>query len=248
MIRSLALRLPARHTIPAHAHPWGQVVYATEGVMTVTTQAGAWVVPSHRAAWVPGGTEHEVATTDRVRLRTLYLRPDLAEPLPDRCRVLTVSDLLRELVLEVVRTGMLRDDVPEQRRLAAVVVDRIRVTSEAPLQLPWPRDARARRVAGLVQSHLAGPTQLAALADGCGASVRTLERLFRAETGMTFGRWRQQARLLHALQLLATGESVTAAGFAVGFASTSAFVAMFRRALGHTPGRWLRGNDGPHGP
>lgn len=240
LVRSLALRLPTGHTIPGHAHPWGQIVYATEGVMTVTTGAGAWVVPSHRAAWVPGGTEHSIAVTDRVRMRTLYLRPDLAAPLPDRCRALAVSGLLREIVLEVVQVGMLRDDVPAERRLAEVLVDRIRLTSAVPLQLPWPRDPRARRLGELVLAQLADSTPLDGLAVGCGASARTLERLFRAETGMTFGRWRQQARLLHALRLLATGASVTATGFAVGFASTSAFVAMFRRALGSTPGSWFR--------
>lgn len=239
-IRSLALRFVSGHVVDEHDHPWGQMIYATEGVMTVTTPVGAWVVPPSRAAWVPAETVHSIRATDRVFLRTIYVRPDLTEGLPRECRVLAVSGLLREIVLATIAAGMLHERVPEQSRLAAVLLDQIRVTDEVPLQLPWPRDSRARRVAELAETDLADPSTLAALAEGSGASVRTLERLFVRDTGMTFGRWRQQARLLHALRLLAAGESVTSAGISVGFASTSAFVAMFRRALGKTPGRWFR--------
>jgi AraC-like DNA-binding protein len=230
-VRSLALRLPGGHLLDAHAHPWAQLVYATEGTMAVTAEPGTWVVPNHRALWVPAGVLHEVRTTTRVRMRTLYVRPDLARGLPRECRVLTVSPLLRELVLEVLRLAMLR--------LARVVLDQVLVTPEAPLELPWPRDPRARRVAQRVLDDLAGASTLAELADGSGASVRTLERLFVRDTRRTFAAWRQQARLLHAVKRLAAGDSVTAVGAAVGFASTSAFVSMFRRALGRTPGRWF---------
>ena len=94
-VRSLALRLPPGHRIEPHRHPWGQLVYATEGVMTVDTRGGAWVVPSHRAAWVPGGTEHGVQTTGRLRMRTLYLRTDLSSDLPDSCCVLAVGSLTK---------------------------------------------------------------------------------------------------------------------------------------------------------
>lgn len=240
MVRSLALRFASGHVVADHAHPWGQMVYATEGVMTVTTPVGAWVVPPNRAAWVPAATMHAIRAADRVCLSTIYVRPDLTMPLPRECRVLAVSGLLRELVRATLAAGMLYEQVPEQARLAGVLLDQIRVTDEVPLQLPWPQDPRARRVAGLAAADLADSAPLAVLAEGCGASVRTLERLFVRDTRMTFGRWRQQARLLQALRLLAAGESVTSAGLSVGFASTSAFVAMFRRALGKTPGRWFR--------
>lgn len=239
-VRSLALRFPSGHVVESHAHPWGQLVYATEGVMTVTTPVGDWVVPPSRAAWVPADTLHSIRASDRVYLRTLYVRPDLTHTLPRACRVLAVSALLRELILATLEVGYLHERVPEQFRLAGVLLDRVRVTDEVPLQLPWPKDVRARRVADRAQANLADPSPLVVLAEGCGASVRTLERLFVRDTRMTFGRWRQQARLLEALRLLAAGESVTAAGISVGFASTSAFVAMFRRTLGRTPGQWFR--------
>ena len=239
-VRSLALGLPSGFRIHGHAHPWPQLLYATEGVLTVTVGApgreGTWVVPSHRAAWIPGGVDHHLEATGQVLLRTLYLRPDLTCELPTTCCVMAVTPLLRELVIETIARGMLHDDRAEELRLAAVLVDQLVVTPEVLLDLRSPRDRRARRVADAVQADLAADVSLEQLADTSGASVRTLERLFVAETGTTFGRWRQRARLLHALRLLARGDSVTAVSLAVGYDSTSAFIAMFKRALGTTPG------------
>lgn len=245
-VRSLGLRLPPNHRIERHTHDWHQLVYATEGVMTVDTPAGSWVVPPHRAVWIPAGCEHTVRMTGVVRMRTVYLRPAPVDQLPAACCVIHVSPLLRELILETMRLEMLADDVPEHVRLAGVLADQIIHTREAPLRITRPMDPRARVVARNAQADLSVTASIAHLARGSGASVRTVERLFVLETGMTFGRWLQHVKALHALERLAAGESVTAAGLAVGYDSTSAFIAMFKRVLGTTPGNYFR--QTPVGP
>lgn len=235
------MRLPASHHIGSHAHEWHQLVYATDGVMTVFTSTGTWVVPSQRAVWIPANFEHAVRTTGVVRMRTLYFRHDLSNQLPQSCCVIDVPPLLRELLLETMRLGMLTDDVPEHARLAGVLLDQILHKREVPLQVKLPQDARARRVAQSVQADLSATQPISELAQSSGASVRTIERLFRGETGLSFGRWRQRVKTLRALERLAAGDSVTAAGLAVGYDSTSAFIAMFKRVLGTTPGGYFRG-------
>lgn len=247
-MRSLGLRLPPDHRIAAHAHPWHQLVYATEGVMRVETPSGNWVVPPERAVWIPAGFAHAIRMTGAVRMQTVYLRPGSGANLPLSCGVVSVSALLRELVLETLRRGMLRDTVPEQARLAAVLTDQILQTREMPLRIVFPTDPRARRVARKAQKQLAHTSTVAELARGTGASARTIERLFAKETGLAFGRWLQRAKALHALERLAAGDSVTAAGLAVGYSSTSAFIAMFQRVVGTTPGNYFRGSaDGRAG-
>ena len=133
---------------------------------------------------------------------------------------------------------MLREDSAEEERLAGVLIDRMTRTPEAPLELRWPTDPRARRVAERVREHLDQTLVLSDLVVGSGASVRTIERLFREQTGQTFGRWLQRIRALRALECLASGDSVTQAALAVGYGSTSAFIAMFQRVLGKTPGNY----------
>ncbi len=207
--------------------------------MTVDTRIGQWVVPPHRAVWIPAGVEHAVRMTGQVRMRTLYFRPDISGCLPESCCVITVTPLLRELILETMRLHMLDESVPEHARLAAVLTDQIVRTREAALQIKLPSDSRARRVAQNAQADLSRSQPISELVENCGASVRTIERLFLRETGMTFGRWLQRVKALHALERLAAGDSVTCAGLSVGYDSTSAFIAMFKRVLGTTPGGYF---------
>jgi len=240
IVRSLAAGYSAGTVLEPHAHPWAQLIYAIEGVMSVDTEEGAWVVPSHRAVWIPAGVRHSVAISGKVSMRTLYVLPKLALTLPGRCCVVAVSPLLRHLIQHAVAQGALRREVPEHRRLAAFLLDQLRLLPAAPLELPMPRDARALRVAVWLRDEPAESTTIAELARRTGASRRTLERLFEKETGLSLGRWRQRARLLHAMRLLAGGEGVTSTALAVGYESPSAFIAAFSQALGETPGRYYR--------
>ena len=165
----------------------------------------------------------------------------LSHDLPSECRAVNVPPLLRELILHTIRLGLLHQNVPNEARLAGILLDQLEALPAVPLQLPMPRDPRARTVAGLLERHPGAVRKLTAFAREVGASRRTLERLFRAETHLTLGRWRQRLRLIHALRRLATGRSVTRVALDLGYDSPSAFVAMFKRELGTTPGRYFRG-------
>jgi AraC-like DNA-binding protein len=174
-----------------------------------------------------------------VWMRTLYLLPGLAGAVPRRCLVMNVSPLLRELILHACTFARLRSRVPRERRIIEIIVDQLAAADALPVQLPHPSDPRALKVARALTGEPGGRRTLARLCRDCGASKRTIERLFLAETRMTFGRWRQQLRLLHALRLLASGEKVTGAALDAGYASPSAFIAMFRKQLGTTPARYF---------
>ncbi len=226
--------------IPPHRHRRAQLVYASEGVMTVTTARGAFVVPPHRAVWLPGGVEHRIEARGPVAMRTLYVEPDAGSGLPTAVCVLHVTPLLRELVLTAVDAAQDYSPNSPEHRLMSVILDQIRILPVAPLALPMPSDRRLRRV---VDGLLADPSDQRGLdhwAHQAGASGRTLARLFDAETGMSFRAWRQQLRLLRALERLAAGDAVTTVAMDMGYDSPSAFTAMFRRNLGEAPTRYFR--------
>src|SRR5215472_9636591 len=124
-IRSFAAGFSTGHEVHSHRHDWHQLIYASRGVMTVNTAKGTWVVPSHRAVWVPGGVEHEIEMMGAVSLRTLYVKPGLSNRLPQYCCVVNVSPLLRELILHTISAGMLDRTVPSQRRLIGVILDQL---------------------------------------------------------------------------------------------------------------------------
>jgi len=206
--------------------------------MSVHTPRGAWVVPPQRAVWIPGGMRHRVEMHGSVSMRSLYVEPSLSQLLPPDCCVVNVSPLLRELILNAVNLGALDMKVPSQSRKIGVILDELETLPVVALQLPVPHDPRALRVAELVRQNPSERSSLQEISRTAGASKRTIERLFIAQTGMSFGRWRQQARLLHALRLLAVGESVTAVALEAGYDSTSAFISMFKKAFGTTPSRY----------
>ncbi|NUR83744.1 MAG: helix-turn-helix transcriptional regulator [Nonomuraea sp.] len=220
--------------IDAHRHDTHQIVYACTGMLSVTTGSGTWVAPANRAIWVPAGTVHEHRAHGTTDLRLVGLT---GNPLGlERPAVLAVGPLLRELIIAYTD-----DDSPmtgdERERLLAVLLDRLRHAPEQPFHVPSARDPRLAAVCALLHDDPADGRTLAELGAQAGTSGRTLARLCRRELGMSFPQWRTQLRLHHALLLLADGLPVTAVAHRCGWASASAFIDVFRRALGYTPGR-----------
>ncbi|MBS0361775.1 MAG: helix-turn-helix transcriptional regulator [Proteobacteria bacterium] len=237
-VRGLAVTYPDRYRIERHTHPWAQLVYAAGGVMRVVTPQATWLTPPTRAIWVPGGTPHEIEMRGAVAMRTLYLAPAPGDARLDACRAIEVAPLLRELILHMVRIGMMTEGDPAHERLEAILIDLLAAAETAPLELPLPSDPRAR---GFADRLLADPSSGAALSDlarGSGASLRTLQRLFLAETGLALDAWRGRARMQQALASLGAGASVTQAALDAGYQGPSAFIAAFKRAFGTTPSRY----------
>jgi AraC-like DNA-binding protein len=239
LIRTLAAGHGPGTAIGEHSHCWRQLIYAPRGVMTVSTEQGAWIVPPQWAVWVPAGIVHSIRFYGETWLRTLYIRPRVGRSLPRQCRVIRISALLGELVLRAVSLGMLDRRQPAHRRLAEMILEEFQEQEIAPLELPMPRDPAARRLADTLIEHPKVEVSVDELARRVGASRRTLERRFVQETGITLGRWRQQARLLYSLRRLAAGDAVQVAGEEAGYNSASAYIAAFRGALGTTPGRYF---------
>ncbi|KUJ69592.1 AraC family transcriptional regulator [Streptomyces albus subsp. albus] len=228
------LPLPAGTGVDAHRHEEHQIVYAGRGVLSVTTDAGSWIAPATRALWIPAGTVHEHRAYGDTDLHLVGL-PVRDNPLGlDRPAVLSVGPLLRELI--IAYTGRPEDRGAERRRLRAVLLDQLRHSAEQPVHVPAARDPRLAAVCAVLREDPADSRTLAQLGAAAGVSERTLTRLCRAEFGMSFPQWRIQLRLHHALRLLAEGSPVTLVAHRCGWASSSAFIDVFRRAFGHTPG------------
>lgn len=233
----------AGDTTGMHHHDRAQLVHGESGVMSVRTERGAWLVPPGFAVWVPATMEHQVIAVTALRMATLYVRDGTPIPAPPDCTVVVMPTLARELILRAVTLPDDYDDPGPESRLVGVLRDELMALEPAPLHLPLPIDRRARAVSDHLIETPADPRELEDWGRTVGASGRTLARLFTSETGLSFGRWRQRRRLLAALERLAAGSQVTTVALDLGYKSPSAFIAMFRRELGSTPGRYLRETD-----
>lgn len=234
-IATLTRDYRAGQVIPLHFHDRDQLVYASRGVMTIRTRDGTWVVPPNRAVWIPAEISHSIAMSGEVAMRTLYLKPRIADALPRTCCVINVSALLKELVLYACTLRALKKTVEWQDHLIGVILHQLATVQMVPLQLPHLADPRLVRIARIFMSDPSDRRTLAQCCRVIGASKRSVERLFQHEVGMTFGKWRQQLRLMQAMRLLAEGAKVTHAALESGYSTPSAFISMFRGVLGTTP-------------
>ena len=238
ILRAMSIIHAPGYPIESHRHPWHHLIYAADGTISVETGAGSWVVPPQRAVWVDAEEPHAITFHGKVTLCALYF-PLEAEGLPlGSCRVVEMTPLLREAALRAAEIAPLLSNNPSHCRLAGIILDELRDLPVEPLSLPMPSNRQARAVAERIRAEPGGDASAAELALLAGVSLRTIERQFRDETGLSLGRWRQQARLLHALPMLAAGRSVTETALEVGYATPSAFIAAFRSALGVSPGRY----------
>ena len=236
-IRPAVFDYPRGHRTGRHAHAEHQVVYASHGVLSVETSGARWVLPAQRLAWVPAGIEHDVVAESDASMAALYVEA-VGESIVPGVAVLHVTPLLRQLILHLV------DEPPiggERDRVEQVALDQLAAASEAPVGLPMLRDPRLRAIADRLDADPRTSMTLREFGREVGAGERTLQRLFLAETGTTFGRWRTQLRLQHGLIWLGRDETVTTAATRSGYDQPSAFIAAFRATFGTTPGRFVRG-------
>jgi AraC-like DNA-binding protein/quercetin dioxygenase-like cupin family protein len=236
--RALSTTYSSGYVLHPHAHSSHQLLFASSGAMTVTGDRTSWMIPPLRAVLIPAGITHSIRMWGDVAMRSLYFPINAPAPVFDTkvCRVISVSPLLRELILRVAELAALDSRVDAEARLMSVLMDELATAQVEPLLLPLPADVRAMRAADCVLKDPADGATATALARRCGLSTRTLERLFRAETGMRFGLWRQKAKLLESVRVLVESGSVTDAALESGYASVSAYIAAFKQTFGCTPG------------
>jgi AraC-like DNA-binding protein len=238
-VRSLACGYSSGFIIETHQHHWHQLLYASAGAMTVHAGRWSWMIPPGKAVFIPAQCSHSVRMWGEVAMRSLAFPAAVAGSAlaGEDCRVLSVTPLLRELILRIISLAALDSRIPRQQRLLGVLLDEMSAAPIAPLVLPLPLDSRALAVARHVLADPADGEGLDRLSQRHGAGRRTVERLFRNETGMSFGLWRQKVRLLDSVRLLSEGKAVTDAALDTGYTSVSAFIAAFKKTFGCTPGR-----------
>jgi len=250
-VRVRARSMPADTHFEPHSHAWAQLAYCATGVVQVTAESGGdggeitYIVPPSRAVWIAPGALHHITVLEAAEFRTLYIHASATPKGWSGCRVLVVSPLLRESISALDAASPDRPlSTAREQLLSALVLDELTHADIQALGVPMPHPQTGdKRLRALCEAVLRAPSERATLAEWAadtGASERTVARLFRDELGLSYQQWRQQAILAHALPLLTRGLSVSAVAAASGYASDSAFTAMFKAALGQPPSHFQK--------
>ena len=234
-VAAMAKSWGAGEHIPLHIHRRGQLLHAVTGIMRVETAQAAWIVPPARALWLPPQKPHSVSIRGALDMRTVYIDAAACEPLPQQPVLVEISGLLRELILALLEEPADYAEGSRGGSVAQLILTELARLRERRLEVPMPRDARALRVARALLDNSSIDYDLDRWAEQAGASRRTLARLFRSETGLSFAEWRARLRAIDGLARLSDGASVADTAASVGYASPSAFSAMIHRLMGSAP-------------
>lgn len=224
--------------VPVHTHRKGQLIIALYGAVICRAENDIWIVPPDCAVWIPGGIPHSATATWNAHLNYLFIEPGAAA-LPEKCCTLAISSLIKELVERLTREEI--DYPPDSHvaRLTRITLDELASMPQQKLSLPVSSHAKIRTMADALVSHPEDRSTFSQWAKRLAISERSLARLMLRETGLTFGRWRQQLHLIIALQELASGVSVQNVAARLGYESVNAFITMFRKTMGSTPAHYF---------
>lgn len=222
-----------------HRHAKGQILLVQRGALSCEVEGGLWIVPPRSAVWIPCGALHAIKATGALEGYGAFVAPDVGARLPAGCCTVSVTPLLRELLFRAASLPAFYEENGTNSRLMAVLLDEIAAAEVEDLHLPMPADARLREMADLMLAAPADRGTLEVWARRIGLSERTLLRTISRETGMSFGRWRQQLAVVLAVKWLASGLSIQQVAAGLGYESVPSFVTMFRKALGTSPGRYM---------
>lgn len=224
--------------VPMHVHRKGQLILALHGAVTCTADNEIWIVPPNCGVWIPGGVPHSARATANARLNYLFVEPG-AVKLPEDCCTLFISPLIREMVERLAHEPA---DYPldsHAARFARVVLDELVEMPREHFNLPISGNPKIRAIADALTVEPSDRSTSAEWAKRVAMSERSLARLMIRETGLTFGRWRQQLHLVVALRELASGATVQNVAAELGYDSVNAFITMFKKALGSTPAQYF---------
>ncbi len=241
LVSSSATDYPVNAVIEPHSHRnKHQLIYAISGVMVVTSAMNQWTVPPSRGIWMPSGQVHAIRCVGSVKMRSMFVRPDSLPDMPVECRAVAISPLLSELIRAAVGITQPYAEDSREARVMRLILDELRILPTLPLHLPQPADPRIQPICTTLQSDPGDASTLADWSAHLGLDEKTIQRLFQKGTGMTFGQWRQQARLLLALERIALGEKIIDIAGELGYDSPSAFTTMFKKQFGLTPSQFFK--------
>lgn len=223
--------------VPYHRHRPGQLILAIRGAVTCSTHTDIWIVPPGSAVWIPGGVSHSNEATANAKLVYLFVEPDVTI-MPDECCALSVSPMLREMILRIA-------DIPDRhapddhtKRLMRVALEELSLMPRGGVDVPISAHPKIAVMASALARHPDNRRTLREWSAELAMSERSLKRLITKETGLSFGRWRQRLHMVVAMRALASGASVKKVAADLGYESVTAFIVMFKKAVGATPGRY----------
>jgi AraC-like DNA-binding protein/mannose-6-phosphate isomerase-like protein (cupin superfamily) len=222
-----------------HSHKKTQIMMSVAGLGLCEAEGAIWLIPPGAAILIPAGVEHRVAVSGKIEGYAVFIETSKSPGLSLKTSTIAVNPLLRELVVRSAQFPVDYSSTGVESRVMEVLIDEIAAAPTGGLYLPMPLDVRLRAIFQSMITNPADRGDIASWSKRAGLSERTFARMIAAQTGMSFGRWRQHLNIILALQWMAAGATVESVAFDLGYENVGSFITMFRKAMGNSPARYV---------
>jgi AraC-like DNA-binding protein len=230
--------------LPMHQHRRGQLLMTWYGLVKCELKDGLWPVLPDCAFWIPANCSHRSFVSEQAKFCLLYLN-EKSEALPNVSCFVTLTPLVREMVWHMANVRPDYEPASADGKIATALIGQLACMEVGHFSVSMPNNPRLRQIAECLLQDPASRRTVGEWANIIATSEKTLGRLVRRETGMSFVQWRQQLQLVVAIQMLKGGSTVQQVADALGYASTNAFGTMFKNIVGNSPGNYAvsRGSE-----
>lgn len=229
---------------PWHKHRKGQLILALQGTVTSYVEQGVWLIPPQCAVWIPSEQIHRNVYAPESDVCMVFVDVNVTK-LPERVCTLTVTPLMRELMLHIATLPLRYEPGSATERMVQVLMDLLECAPQESYDFPVPEEPRLRDLAQRLMNCPDDRRTIAEWAEAYAMSERTLARLIRQHVQLTFGQWRARLHMVLALDKLAQQRPVQRISEELGYESVGAFITFFKKHFGCTPKqyqhqRWQR--------
>lgn len=230
---------PALSTYPQHGHAWGEFIYAFNGIMQVQIEQKNYITPPPYGIWLPPHLKHSGLNRTHISHGTFYIHEDYCQKLPQQAGILITNPLVSAL-LHHMKACPLETNSTEHQRLLLVLLDQLQQAAVISSYLPHSEHPQLKEILDFLHHNPSNHSTLNSIAKQFNMTERTLARYAEKELGMSLSEWRQRLKVIKAMSMLQEAKSVESIAFDLGYASSSAFIGMFKRWLGFTPDQFRK--------
>lgn len=220
-----------KHDDYEHTHNRAQLTYVEEGYQYFHIDQKIYLVPQNHVIWIPSGKAHKITSEAKtVNLILFLFKTTFKDDFYQHIQVFAIPPVLKEMLLYASKWNkILIEDEEQSIFFKAILKSLPNFCKESNyLEIPVPKDLRLIPVCDYINSNFKYNLNIDTLAEKAQMSVRSLQRIFKHETGITLQKYLQLIRILKSVELIDMKQyTLSEIAFKIGYQSLSAFTTSY---------------------
>lgn len=233
-----------KHDDILHSHRKGQLVYVESGFQYITIEGKIYLLPQNHAVWIPPGAIHKTNShSEKIKLMIMFADAEQGRGFDQEISVFSVPPALKEMIRYAEKWSKNQSEDPHEQIFLKALFNELPYFVEHAIRLhiSLPEDKRLTKAISYLHSHYREDVRIEELSEISMLSLRTLERIFKKETGITLNRYQQILRIIKSMELLSSGNlTISEIAYETGYKSVQAFTRSFQAVMQFRPSDFIK--------